>query len=396
MHSSHLLHWNYRYAIRAPLAAALALLVVGTPATATDVSWTWDGSYDPGFSSTHSGGDAACYYDAVNQRLVVGYGTRSGISAYESYFRPLPYAFQDFQCTVEYTVDIAGYWIDPALSDSPVPHDAGCADANVRANVYNGPAGHLTYLQAFDYSCTGLLVDQFLSTADPQAGARYRLKLQRTGTDVSGNLEKLVGGNWSQVGAKGPYSLPTLDEPLSYLHFAQAYIGTFGRIYVHSINVVGTTNDPVCDLCNAANGCSYTCLNVDGYSQSQNPVTPGKTVDVSFNYDLTGTDGHIIYMGLIVGDLCLPFYNGTPGQAGASGTANLSFPAPEVGQYDVQVAVAHVYTAEEFCQAVANGQADVLTLGNLSVVPCADLDGDGHVTLNDLSILLISFGLQCN
>ncbi len=384
-----------RHARSSTLAACFALLIASSRATATDVSWTWDGSYDPGFSSTHPGGDASCYYDAASQVLVVGYGTRSGISGYESYFRPLPYAFRDFACTIEYTVAINGYWVDPALSDSPVPHDLGCPDAIIRGHVYNGPAGRLTVLQAFDHSCSQV-IDQLLSTADPQAGARYRLTLRRAGTNVSGELEKLVSGNWSLVGTKGPYSLPTLDEPFSYLHFAQAEIGSFGRLLVHSIQVTGTTDDPVCDLCNAANGCSYTCLNVDNYSQSQNPVTPGKTVDVSFDYELSGTDGHIIYAGLVVGDLCLPFYNGTPGQAGTSGSANLSFPAPEVGLYDIQVAVAHVYTAEEFCQAVANGQADVLTLGNLSVVPCADLDGDGQVTLSDLSILLISFGLQCN
>lgn len=154
---------------------------------------------------------------------------------------------------------------------------------------------------------------------------------------------------------------------------------------------------PPCDLCNSANGCDYTCLNWENVDVSPSVATAAGNATVSLDYEISGTDGHIIYVGLVVDGQCLPFYSGIPGAAGSSGFAELSFQAPATpGGYDIKIAVAHVYNELEFCDAVADGSADMAVIDALCVTVPEDLDLDGSVGLSDLALLLARYGWSCN
>jgi len=137
-----------------------------------------------------------------------------------------------------------------------------------------------------------------------------------------------------------------------------------------------TTFDP-CDLC-SPNGCDYTCLNVDNESIEPNPVPVGLEVTVGFDWELSGTPGHIMFLGVALDNnhegTC---YSGAPGESGASGQCELNFivDPPTPGTYEVYVAVAHVYNEGEFIQAIADGEADILSIGTLIV--CPDCNGNG-------------------
>jgi hypothetical protein len=137
-------------------------------------------------------------------------------------------------------------------------------------------------------------------------------------------------------------------------------------------------------------------LNVDNVVIEPHPVRPQQTAFVSLDYEISGTPGDTIYVGIVAGDTCTAFYSGIPGSEGDSGHAALDLEAPCLpGVYDVRVAVAHVNSEQEFCQAVGDGTADTMSIGELRVESCADLNGDGIVNQADLGILLANWGREC-
>lgn len=159
--------------------------------------------------------------------------------------------------------------------------------------------------------------------------------------------------------------------------------------------------EPECDLCIGDN-CEYTCLNVGNVvieAVDLDWIQPGETVTVSLDYEISGTPGDTICVGLVVDGAYVPIYIGQPGQTGyqASAAVPVNAPRPWIADpaYDVEVAVAHVNSLAEFYQTVADGQADTLIIGELEVNPCGDLSGDDYVSLVDLAILLAHYGETC-
>lgn len=124
-----------------------------------------------------------------------------------------------------------------------------------------------------------------------------------------------------------------------------------------------------CDLCNAANGCEYTCLNIDDEAISPKTLRAGGLVQVTLDYELTGSPGHVLYTGIALNSAYAgTFYHGVPGQSGRSGSGRVAFTAPSTpGTYSVYVTVAHVRSESEMAQAVAAGQADRKRIGSLMV-----------------------------
>ena len=109
--------------------------------------------------------------------------------------------------------------------------------------------------------------------------------------------------------------------------------------------------DPMCDLC-SPNGCDYTCLNWDGVTVTPEVAYAGEGATLSLSYEISGTPGHIIYVGF--GGrrgVCavLQRHAGSRGRCWECGR-RWSWHRTTPGAYDVQIAVAHVYNAAEILQ----------------------------------------------
>ncbi len=277
----------------------------------------------------------------------------------------------------------AGYWNYPTQSDTPPTPESppGTDMVNGSANyddpLYNyvDPTCYTTEVGAYDAKPS----DSAYGTFD-QGGNVWEWN-EAWVSDFErgvrgGAFHGSSGGDYLDLHAADRGRLPPAFEGFD-VGFRVAWIG------------------PDCDLC-VGDNCQHTCLNWDDVSITPDVAYSEEAVTVSLGYEISGTDGDSICVGLVLGTQCQPFYIGTPGQLGATGSAAVAFTAPwEPGAYDVKIAVAHVSSESEFCDAVWGGSADVAVIDQLCVTRQEDLNRDGCVNLADLAQLLSRYGWCC-
>ncbi len=227
----------------------IEFVVVGLVATSLahgEAVWEWDGTTDPGFVKSHSADPS--HYDASEQVLKVAYGERDGIDGLPDefttmYYKELPYVLTDCQYVIDFTVKdplgngVPGYFVDPVFAADLTPIIPEYTSCTLGAHVYAGPAPDRIELQATKSG--GLLPepDRYLALDHPQVDARYRLTVERIGTEVSGMLELVDNGGWVVLGNAGPFDVPILDCDFQFLRFDQINYGDYGELWVHSMSV---------------------------------------------------------------------------------------------------------------------------------------------------------------
>ena len=346
------------------LSIASTVLVVSS----VSADWSWDGTTDPNFIV--EGVVENAYYLSDQDVYVVEFPAVDNpqVAAH----RIVGDYAGDFSVTVRFLYVSSGYDLAIYITEGSFDYSdpPGCAADWVSAKFHDGWHNALGAGSKNDSGS-----DEYdVLFGHPQAGNWYEVELGRTGNMMYAYFYVVDGGVPALL-AEEEWTSYNPDSALTDLYLVGSGDDLWGDGEAHFTTIDVTGEEP-CDIC-VGTDCDYTCLNVDNVNVSPTEATPGETITVDLDYFVSGTDGHIIYVGIALGDECVgQIYGGVPGQNGASGYGEVTFEAPAAAGCDpISVAVAHVYDYAELCAAIADGSADTLRIGMLTVEFSEDFPG---------------------